>query len=109
LLPQPPRSRRDLGNEDETFHIVEGQLDFLLRDETVSGRPGTSSTSRGTVHGFHNSGTAAAKMILTFSPTNIEHFFAESARPHAGRGRQPRRGGGPLRRRRPALRDGFLD
>jgi hypothetical protein len=30
------------------------------------------------VHRFHNSGTAAAKMILTFSPANIEHFFAET-------------------------------
>jgi hypothetical protein len=30
------------------------------------------------VHRFQNTGTAAAKMILSFSPANIERFFAET-------------------------------
>jgi quercetin dioxygenase-like cupin family protein len=72
----PPHIHR---NEDETFYIVEGQIDFLLGDQSVTGGPGDFvNVPRGTVHRFHNSGTAAAKMILTFSPANIEHFFAET-------------------------------
>jgi quercetin dioxygenase-like cupin family protein len=66
-------------NEDVTFDIVGGQIDFLLGDETVTGGPGDFvNVLRGTVHRFHNSGTAAAKMILTFSRANLEHFSAET-------------------------------
>ena len=71
----PPHIHR---NEDETFYVVEGQIDFLLGDETVTGGPGDFvNVPRGTVHRFRNSGTSAAMMILTFSP-DIEHFFAET-------------------------------
>ena len=66
-------------NEDETFYIVEGQIDIVLGEETVTAGPGDFvNVPRGTVHRFHNSGTAAARMILTFSPAGIEHFFAET-------------------------------
>ena len=30
------------------------------------------------MHRFHNAGTAAARMILTFTPAGIEHFFEET-------------------------------
>jgi hypothetical protein len=33
---------------------------------------------RGIVHRFHNAGTTTARMILTFTPAGIEHFFEET-------------------------------
>jgi hypothetical protein len=33
---------------------------------------------RGTVHRFHNAGSARARLILTFSPAGIEKFFEET-------------------------------
>jgi len=72
----PPHIHR---NEDETFYIVEGRCDFLLGDETITGGAGAFvNVPRGTVHRFHNSGTTPARMILTFSPAGIEHFFEET-------------------------------
>ena len=72
----PPHIHR---NEDETFYIVEGEIEFLLGEEIVTGGPGDFvNVPRGTVHRFHNAGGAAARMILTFSPANIERFFSET-------------------------------
>jgi quercetin dioxygenase-like cupin family protein len=72
----PPHIHR---NEDETFYIVEGQCDFLLGDETIMGGPGDFiNVPRGTVHRFHNSGPTATRMILTFTPAGMEHFFEET-------------------------------
>jgi quercetin dioxygenase-like cupin family protein len=72
----PPHIHR---NEDETFYIVEGTMDFLLCDEHVTGGPGDFvNVPRGTVHRFHNGGTTPSRMILTFSPANMEHFFEET-------------------------------
>ena len=33
---------------------------------------------RGTVHCFHNDGTATMRMILTFTPAGMEKFFEET-------------------------------
>ena len=72
----PPHIHR---NEDETFYIVEGRCDFLLGDETITGGVGDFvNVPRGTVHRFHNAGATAARMILTFTPAGIEHFFEET-------------------------------
>jgi quercetin dioxygenase-like cupin family protein len=72
----PPHIHR---NEDETFYLVEGRIEFLLGDETVGGGPGDFvNVPRGTVHRFHNAGDTSARMILTFSPAGIEHFFVET-------------------------------
>ena len=72
----PPHIHR---NEDETFYIVEGRIEFLLGDEVVTGGTGDFvNVPRGVVHRFHNAGAAAARMILTFTPAGIEHFFEET-------------------------------
>ena len=103
----PPHIHR---NEDETFYIVEGQIDFLLGDETVTGGPGDFvNVPRGTVHRFRNSGTSAAKMILTQHRALLRGDARASARRHAGRGRQPRRGGGRYAAAAPRYGMVFLD
>ena len=72
----PPHIHR---NEDETLYIVEGRCDFLLGEETITGGVGDFvNVPRDTVHRFHNAGTTVARMILTFSPAGIEHFFEET-------------------------------
>jgi quercetin dioxygenase-like cupin family protein len=72
----PPHIHR---NEDETFYIVEGEVDFRLGDEALTAGVGDFvNVPRGSVHCFHNSGTAAMRMILTFTPAGIEKFFEET-------------------------------
>jgi quercetin dioxygenase-like cupin family protein len=72
----PPHIHR---NEDETFYIVEGEIEFLLGDEIVTGGVGDFvNMPRGVVHRFHNAGTTPARMILTFTPAGIEGFFEET-------------------------------
>ena len=72
----PPHIHR---NEDETFYVVEGDVEFLLGDEIVIAGPGDFvNVPRGAVHRFYNASAAAARLILTFTPANIEHFFEET-------------------------------
>jgi mannose-6-phosphate isomerase-like protein (cupin superfamily) len=72
----PPHIHR---NEDETFYVVDGEVEFLLGDRIVSATVGDFvNVPRGTLHRFHNAGAAAARVILTFSPAGIEQFFAET-------------------------------
>ena len=72
----PPHIHR---NEDETFYVVEGQIEFLLGTETITGGVGDFvNVPRGVVHRFHNAGATTARMILTFTPAGIERFFEET-------------------------------
>ena len=66
-------------NEDETFYVVEGRVDFRLAADSVTAGVGDFvNVPRDTVHRFHNASDAAARMILTFTPANIEKFFEET-------------------------------
>lgn len=65
--------------EDETFYLVEGEIEFRLEDETIVAGPGDFvNVPRGTVHCFRNAGTEPARMVLTFTPAGMEHFFEET-------------------------------
>ena len=66
-------------NEDETFYVLEGRTDFMLADERITAGPGDFvNIPRGAVHNFHNPYAEPARLILTFTPANIEHFFMET-------------------------------
>jgi len=66
-------------NEDETFYLLEGECDFLLGDSWITAGIGDFvNVPRGTVHCFTNRSERDAKLILTFSPAGIEHFFKET-------------------------------
>ena len=72
----PPHIHR---NEDETFYVVEGHVEILLGDETVTAGAGDFvNVPRGEVHRFHNAGDTTMRMILTFTPAGIEKFFEET-------------------------------
>jgi len=65
--------------EDETFYVLEGTCEFLLADRRVPAGPGDFvNVPRGQVHCFHNAGTGVARLILTFTPAGMEHFFTET-------------------------------
>lgn len=65
--------------EDETFYLLEGNVEFLLGEQTVVAGPGDFvNVPRGTVHRFQNTGTETARIILTFTPAGIEHWFEET-------------------------------
>ena len=65
--------------EDETFYVLEGQVEFLLGEETTVAGPGDFvNIPRGTVHRFQNTGTETARIVLTFTPAGIEHWFEET-------------------------------
>jgi quercetin dioxygenase-like cupin family protein len=72
--------------EDETFFLVEGRIEFTLGDETVAAGPGDFvNVPRGTVHSFRNEGDETARMVLTFTPSGIELWFAETLEPAPNR------------------------
>jgi quercetin dioxygenase-like cupin family protein len=65
--------------EDETFYVTEGEIEFVLGDETVIAGPGDFvNVPRGTVHCFRNAGSEPARMVLTFTPAGMERFFEET-------------------------------
>jgi quercetin dioxygenase-like cupin family protein len=62
--------------EDETFYLLEGQVEFLLGEETIVAGPGDFvNVPRGIVHRLQNTGTETARLVLTFTPAGIEHWF----------------------------------
>jgi len=65
--------------EDETFYLLEGSVEFLLGERTITAGPGDFvNVPRGTVHCFRNAGAETARLVLTFTPAGIEHWFAET-------------------------------
>jgi quercetin dioxygenase-like cupin family protein len=64
--------------EDETFYVLEGEIEFLLGEETILAGPGDFvNVPRQTVHRFLNVGAETARLILTFTPAGIDRWFAE--------------------------------
>jgi len=68
--------------EDETFYVLEGQVEFLLGDATILAGPGDFvNVPRGTVHRFRNASAETARIVLTFTPAGMEGFFEETLDP----------------------------
>jgi quercetin dioxygenase-like cupin family protein len=65
--------------EDETFYVLDGEIEFLLGDETIVATAGDFvNVPRGTVHRFLNASNDTARLILTFTPAGMEGFFRET-------------------------------
>lgn len=68
--------------EDEGFYILEGEVAFQIDDRTISATPGTFvNVPQGHVHAWQNLGTTSARMVLSTTPSGIEHLFEETGRP----------------------------
>lgn len=67
-------------NEDETFHVLEGRVAFLMdREWHDVGPSGTAFMPRGVVHTFKNVGDEPLSMLIMTMPSGIERFFARCA------------------------------
>lgn len=66
-------------NSDETFFLLDGQLEFLDGDQTFSAGPGDAVfLPRTRLHRFHNVGLRPAKMLFMYSPAGVEQLFVEA-------------------------------
>ena len=73
-------------NDDETFHVLEGQMAFFQNSKWYEVGPGGSAfVPRGQMHTFKNVGEGNSRMLLSTSPAGFDVFFSrcseEWARP----------------------------
>ncbi|KIC17305.1 cupin domain-containing protein [Leisingera sp. ANG-Vp] len=68
--------------EDQTFHIIEGELEVKIGDKVFQAGPGASiQCPRGTSHYMKNTGGKTAKIISYIFPGDwAEDFMAETSR-----------------------------
>ena len=70
--------------EDESFFVLEGEIEFQVGDEKITARPGTFIQGpRGIAHSFRNNTQLPARMLGFVTPAGFENFFKEFARPVA--------------------------
>lgn len=69
----PPHAHE---NEDEHFYVIEGNVEFLDRNKTVTAGPGSLVIlPRGHLHGFWNLSDKPAKMLIVVTPGEFASFF----------------------------------
>jgi quercetin dioxygenase-like cupin family protein len=70
----PPLHSHD--NEDESWYVLAGELDFKL-DEEIRRAPAGSFVfvPRGTPHCFVNVAVEPARILVLFTPSGMERFF----------------------------------
>src|SRR5262249_39288606 len=79
----PPPHRHDF---EETFIIVEGELEATFRREKRVVKAGeTIHIAANAPHQFHNSSSAAARMLFICPPAGQADFFKEVGTPVATR------------------------
>jgi quercetin dioxygenase-like cupin family protein len=79
----PPPHRHDF---EETFVIVEGEIEARFRGEKCVVKAGDTIHIPGNApHQFHNSSSAAARMLCICAPAGQEEFFTEVRTPVATR------------------------
>src|SRR5256714_11603091 len=70
--------------EDESFFVLEGEVEFQIGDEKITARPGTFIQGpRGIAHSFKNNTKLPARILGFVTPAGFENFFKEFARPVA--------------------------
>jgi len=83
----PPPHRHDF---EETFVMMEGELDVTFRGSKMVARAGdTVNIPANSPHQFHNSSQRAVRMLCLCSPAGQEKFFLEVGVPVASRTAPP--------------------
>jgi len=68
--------------EDESFHVIEGQLTIHVGGNTLTAAPRDFAfLPRGIVHSFKNTGDVPAKALVLVTPAGLEGYFAEVFEP----------------------------
>lgn len=74
-------------HEDETFHVLEGEVTFVCGGRELRAGPGaTAFLPRGVPHGFRVD-SATARVLCVISPAGFEPFFDRWSSPAGGRER----------------------
>ncbi|WP_144113867.1 cupin domain-containing protein [Paraburkholderia sp. BCC1886] len=67
-------------DEDKTFVMLEGSLEFQIGESVQNVSPGTVVTvARGDVHGFNNQAVGDARLLLISAPAGHDVFFRAMA------------------------------
>lgn len=67
-------------HNEEFFYVVDGALEYSVDSETRDLKAGEwMSTPRGSVHGFRNTGTQAARALVVLTPDIGAQYFREVA------------------------------
>lgn len=77
--------------EAKTFYVLEGQLQFMVADDTLQevGAGSWLFVQKGTLHSYKNVGTRPAKYLVVHTPAGIERFFEEVSIPALDRSSPP--------------------
>ena len=63
---------------EESFHVIEGELNFQVNDQTIAAKAGTFlHIPAGVPHAFWNIGAQPAKFVGTISPGGFENYLIE--------------------------------
>ncbi|WP_204140377.1 cupin domain-containing protein [Halomicronema sp. CCY15110] len=74
----------------EIFYVVEGDMELVLDQETISASPGTlMRVPENRRHGFSNPGKTAAKLLIMFCPADAREQYFEGLAELTRDGRQP--------------------
>jgi mannose-6-phosphate isomerase-like protein (cupin superfamily) len=66
--------------EDEFFLVLEGEVTFFIDGQVIHRGPGGSAyVPRGAAHCFRNTSQRAARLLVLFTPGDIEGFFEYGA------------------------------
>lgn len=69
----PPHTH---ANEDEHFYVIEGEIEFLDREDTIKAGAGSLVVlPRGHLHGFWNDSDKPARLLLIVTPGEFASFF----------------------------------
>jgi quercetin dioxygenase-like cupin family protein len=68
--------------EDEAFHVLEGQLEFISGEQRLTGGPGSYVfLPRDVPHGFRVLGASPARFLVLTTPAGFEGFVMEMGQP----------------------------
>ncbi|WP_263350510.1 cupin domain-containing protein [Acidicapsa acidisoli] len=77
-------------NYDETFIVLEGEIEVTFRGTKTTARAGDTATIPSNApHKFHNAASEPGRLICICSPAGIEKFFLEVGVPVASRTTPP--------------------
>lgn len=87
-LPGPPMHVHH--REDESFYVLEGEMEVTVNGETAMAVAGTFfHIPRGTPHTFKNAGEVPARFLGLVAPAGLERFFGEIGEPVVDGGEPP--------------------
>ena len=70
--------------EDESFFVLEGEIEFQVGDEKITAQPGAFIQGpRGIAHSFRNNTQRSARILGFVAPAGFENFVKEFAQPVA--------------------------